>query len=361
MRDLRIWPTPSDGSCMFHAVAYCLSQYRGVLHGELRDRLRGLGMPAAEELTAAHLRALVYTLFLVPGEDTDLWLTKWQMMYSVDPREYAHAAVLAGKVIAELTPHDRLTLVRQCLKLTTWGDEISLVILELLLGLRIMVLADNRMQTRPNAYGSFYPDLYLVLRLSAGHYEAVYWSSTASGRSVSAFAECELPGILVTLAHRDCGAASEPYVNLAHLEPAPNGLASMARPRSSPSVLDPGAASLAAKIRAQYLRVLGLGGAAGGDGGDMARTLSAGSSPPPVPLQPPRSLPTYRLDGGDVGRPRPVLRADGVSVASALMPVKRLQCGMVVRRPLGSVLPAHSHALFSGYRPRPFVLGARVR
>ena len=353
MYQLRVHPTPADGSCMFHAVVDCLKRYNGIKAPDFAARLRDLGLPEVQDLSAGQLRLLVYSVFLVPGEDTDSWLASWQMMFAVDPAEYGHAAVLSGKTIpADLTSADRAALVSSCLRPTTWGDETALVILELLLGLRIMVITNNRMQTRPNAYGDFVPELYILLRLSHHHYESVSWTDGTTGRSLWAFAEAELPNVYVQLAHRDCAAASEPFVNLAHLMPGPHGVAVPARHRPDPPVA-PSLNPLAAKLRMQYLRV-----AASGVLRSSSARVSAAAAPVPVPLPslPSRTEPTFLLDGGPAPRPR---WADEGVVA----PVTRLQCGIPLpcKRTVHTEnylrhTPTRPPALFGRHRLRPYVM-----
>jgi hypothetical protein len=210
-------PTPSDGNCLFHAVNQCLTHYSGSHAGYLAEKLRMLGLPRDKALTATHLRFLAYAVFLVPGPDTDLWLSKWIMMHAIAPAEYSHIACVAGKKIEDITTHDRILLHAACMASTTWGDETALLVLELMLNLRIMVLSGGVLQPRSNVYGSFYPDLFIVLQLTNMHYESVFYKAHPEAAPQWAFAEAELPDLLVWLSHRDCKKTREPFINLRHL------------------------------------------------------------------------------------------------------------------------------------------------
>jgi hypothetical protein len=218
MGDLHAHATPLDGSCFFHAIRMCLSNYRGDGRANLRSRLRAVGVPEGEPLTVHHLRFITYAAFLLQGADTDLWLSKWVMMFAVSPAEYGHVACVARKPLAEITDKDRVKLYQACMMNSTWGDEVALFVLELMLNIRIMVLVEGRLQTRPNLYGAdFKPDLFLVVKLSHGHYEPVTWSSRGDAQYQWAFQEAELPPILIWLSNRDCHASDLPFVNLGHL------------------------------------------------------------------------------------------------------------------------------------------------
>jgi hypothetical protein len=246
-------PTVTDGNCFFHAIQQCLENYRGVGRQHLDAKLAALGLPQGTPLSVELLRFLTYSVFLVPGPATDMWISKWIMMFGVAPAEYSHAAIVAGKGVEDFTVHDRILLHSACMQATTWGDETALIVLELLLNIRVMVLTGGRLQTRPNTYGDFYPDLYIVLQLTNMHYEPVYYMESEGGLTLWAFTEAELPPVLVWLSLRDCSKAREPFINLRHLSPLHN---QEEEEDEEEEDRDGDGKGLAFSVRLQYFRVL---------------------------------------------------------------------------------------------------------
>jgi hypothetical protein len=200
------------GDCLFHSLRDGLVNYDGVGRRAVNDRLHRLGLPSDASLTATHLRQAAYTVLLGSTPEIDALLGQWLLLYSAMPAELPQVACIAGKSPGSLQPLDRANLFLACMQCSTWGDEGTLVILERLLNIRVMVFANGIMQVRAfGEHGSrFKPIVYLAVDLRGNHYRGVTYRANGSDRVQWAFAESELPAILVWVAHRDCKASDLP-------------------------------------------------------------------------------------------------------------------------------------------------------
>ena len=215
----------ANGDCLFLSIAQALNAYQGLQKDALAAHLRFLGLRAGE-VTSTQLRALVYMLFLVSSPGVDAVIDAWRMVRAASPElyhEYAQARVLPPDVpTAELSITDRIRFFEACMDTRLcWGEETALEFLERLLGIRCLVIVKKRLQTR-----SFHaekvsetdftrPLLFIPLSLCDVHYQSVLWED-ADGEEHAAFAESELPDILLYLSQRDCDMVEVPHINLRH-------------------------------------------------------------------------------------------------------------------------------------------------
>ena len=239
-------PNPANGDCLFASIAQALNAYAGTRREELAKHLDFLHLKAGE-VTSTQLRGLVYVLFLVSNPEVDTVIDAWRMVRAASPElsyEYAQARVLPpDTAAATLSVRQRIQFFNACMDTRLcWGEETALEFLERLLGIRCLVIVNKKLQTR-----SFHavtsskgtetkaaaaatcateekttentvharPLLYIPLSLCDVHYQSVVWED-AEGDEHAAFAEEELPDILLFLSQRDCDMVEVPCINLRH-------------------------------------------------------------------------------------------------------------------------------------------------
>ena len=214
--DLVLQPNAANGDCQFWALAQAINGYTGCAKEELHARIRLLSLIPGE-ITAMQLRALAYSVFLLPSEETDGYLQHWKTN-SADPSmgdAYRHARYLSDKRVDTLTATQRRELFDILMdSIQTWGDETSLILLERLLRVRVDVLFDSHLQIRDMCHpADFQPIVYTIMNLYMKHYECVL-HHIGDGILASAFATQELPLPIVHLHLRDCASAVDAYVRL---------------------------------------------------------------------------------------------------------------------------------------------------
>lgn len=210
------------GDCLFYSVAMSLQNYHGKNRGLLEERLIALDLDL-KTLTATDLRTLVYSLFLLPFEETDEIMTRWQVMVQADATlaiEYGQAVAIKDVRIDTMKQEDRFRFFGKCMDRTvTWGDEFALFFIERLLKIRCLVITRSKLQSRQ--YGghgqNFRPIIFVPIDLAGSHYQAISWPYM--DQEHWAFAEDELPDVILRLAHRDCRNPSitAPYIRLDHI------------------------------------------------------------------------------------------------------------------------------------------------
>jgi hypothetical protein len=218
---LYVRPNEGKGDCLFHSIAQALNDYSaGSTAAALWAHAKRMGLTPGT-VTATQLRVITYMLFLVSRPDVDMVLDMWRTMLGASPElsvDVPQARGLPDKPAVELTQAERLSLFSACMNpAVCWGDETAMAFLERLLGIRCMVIVGKHMQTRSSAQHpeGFTPFVYIPLSLMAVHYRNIAWADD-DGVQRGAFAEEELPDILLYLAQRDCSAVPEPYINLRH-------------------------------------------------------------------------------------------------------------------------------------------------
>jgi len=202
----------AGGDCQFLALAQSLNQYSGLELPRLRERLAAFGVEAGK-VTGADLRVLAFVGFLAPLPELDAHLRQWKE-WSQDPSmegTFNHGRYLTKRVGA-MTADDRHGFLSVLMdRLTTWGDETSLMVLERLLRLRVDVLTGRYLQARDHSRGDCEePLVFTCMNLSAQHYEAV----VAEVGGLGAWARTELPEVLVHLHRTHCASSDHAYLRM---------------------------------------------------------------------------------------------------------------------------------------------------
>ena len=216
---LAVYTQPNDGNgdCLFWSVSQALNQYKGCAYGTLARHLAKLHLVLGS-ITPTQLRQVVYSVFLESHPESDGILDLWRSMLTDAEmiREYGQARALPNKPAADMTPAERDVFFKACMNpVLCWGDETALAFLERLLCIRCLVITDRKMQTRQfvGHQDTFRPIVYIPVALAHLHYQSVTWIDS-EGNEHTAFAETELPDVLLYMASRDCSKAKEDYITL---------------------------------------------------------------------------------------------------------------------------------------------------
>lgn len=211
-------PNDGRGDCMFWSISQALNSYKGSAYGALWHHLGYFGLVPGK-VTSTQLRTITYMLFLAPYPETDSIIDMWRTMLTASVElsiEYQQARALPPKPAAELTSAERFIFYRACMNpAVTWGEETALVFLERLLSIRCLVITEKVLQTRQfsNHSDDFQPLVFIPISLSNLHYQSITWFDDSNVEH-AAFAEHEIPDILLLLSQRDCSKASQPFINL---------------------------------------------------------------------------------------------------------------------------------------------------
>ena len=173
-------PVLADGDCQFSSVAAALN-CEAYLPPGAAARVRAVfGPGAVGKLTGPILRAAVYCLFLADGHPEalallDRWVTSGD---NAGVKRF-----LAGRPAAALKPHDLAALYHTVLlDKATWGDEVTLMLLERLLGVCALVVQGAGHVPVMREPPVEKPLAFIALRLRFNHYDPL--SDTETGRLV---------------------------------------------------------------------------------------------------------------------------------------------------------------------------------
>ena len=194
--NLTIQSTAGAGDCQFWSFAQSLNAYTGIARDALQTRCDAFNLTLGA-ITARQLRELAFAPVLLNKPSNRYMLEFWRN----DSENESLAAFLRTKSLDALDQSDVDALFTICMhSASTWGNELTLTVLERLLGVWVDVFTRDadKLAARSMPPPST-PIVYIAMRLTHMHYETVVVS--VEDGYVSAWAPSEVPETIRAL-HR---------------------------------------------------------------------------------------------------------------------------------------------------------------